>query len=129
MADEKNPFDTFSDDTLRRAEEMCSGLGIGLSLERRGRSILFRGAIADLDNRTSDHVPVTVAEVDHDPGFTLILDHPIEACARALLVFRRPPAQDVRYLGHHKASSPGQRGEADQGQHIVHFAIERQLER
>lgn len=129
MADEKDPFDTLSGDTLRKAEEMCSGLGLGLSLERRGQSILYRGAVADLDDRASDDTPVTVAEVGHDPGFTLIVDHPMEACARALLVFRRPPTQDVRYLGHHQASRPGNRGEEDQGRHIVHFNIERQLDR
>ena len=127
MADEKDPFETFSGETLRRAEEMCSGLGLGLSLERRGQSVLYRGALADLDDRAGDHIPVTVAEVGHDPGFTLILEHPIEACVKALLVFRRPPAQDVRYLGHHPASRPGKRGEADQGRHIVHFTIEKQL--
>lgn len=127
MSDEKNPFDTFSSETLRRAEQMCSGLEVGLSLDRRGRSVLFRGAVADLDKRAGNEVAVTVAEVDHDPGFTLISESPFEACKNALLVFRRPPNQDVRYLGSHKASAPGSRGEADQNRHVAKFVIEKQL--
>lgn len=124
MSDKKDPFETLTSETLRRAEEMCAGLGSGLSLERRGRALLHRGAITDLDNPSAGHVAVTVAEVEHDPGFTLIADQPLTSCRRALLVFRRPPSQDMRYLGYHKDSEPGKRGEADQGRHIVHFNID-----
>lgn len=127
MSDKKDPFETLSDDTLRRAEELCAGLGVGLSLERRGRAVLHRGAITDLDDPVAGHVAVTVAEVDHDPGFTLISEQPLPGCSRALLVFRRPPMQDMRYLGHHKDSEPGKRGEADQGKHIIHFTIDQQM--
>jgi hypothetical protein len=128
MADEKDPFETFSSETMKRAEEMCSGLSIGLSLERRGRAVLYRGAIADLDDHNSLHVPVTVAEIEHDPGFTLILEEKLAPCNRALLVFRRPPSQDVKYIGHHKGSEPGKRGEEDQGKHVVRFVIDQQAQ-
>lgn len=128
MVEKKDPFDTLSSETLRRAEELCSGLSVGLSLERRGRAVLYRGAISNLDDPRGESIPVTVAEVDHDPGFTLIADRPLEACRRAVLVFRRPPMQDMRFAGYHKASEPGKRGEQDHGRHIVHFNIDRNLD-
>ena len=50
MAKEDDPFDTFSSETMKRAEEMCAGLSLNMSLERRGHSKLYHGAVTDLDD-------------------------------------------------------------------------------
>lgn len=129
MSDKNDPFERFSSDTLRRADELCSGLEVGLSLDRRGRAMLYPGAVTDLEDQNAGHVSVTVAEVDHDPGFTLIADAPLLACRRALLVFRRPPGEDARYIGHFGVSKPGNRSESDRDKHVVQFTIDQSVPR
>jgi hypothetical protein len=123
MIGKKDPFDTLTSDTLRRAEEMCAGLTSSLSLDRRGRSRFFNGAVADLDEPRGDNIAVTVAATDNQPWFTLISDQPLKACKNALLVFRSPPAEDMKYLGSYKDSKPGNRGEQDAGRYVVQFNI------
>ncbi len=123
------PFDTLSSETLRKAEEMCAGLSTNLSLDRRGRARQYAGALADLDRLGGADIPVTVAEISDHPWLTLIADRPIPECQRALLVFRMPPSDNMKYLGRHGASQPGQRGADDQQRHIVQFDILRDARR
>jgi hypothetical protein len=125
MADDKDPYDTFSGDTLRRAEEMCSGLSLELSIDRRGRCKFYNGAITDLDNPNGRNIRVTVADIEGCPWFTLIADQPLEACRKALLVFRVPPGVDMKYIGNHKDARPGKRGDQDKGRYVLTFNIER----
>jgi hypothetical protein len=123
--DDKDPFDTYSSSTLKRAEEMCAGLSSGLALDRRGQSTFYRGAITDLDDSRRRTIPVTVVETDNRPWFTLIVDEALGSCKNALLVYRTPPAKDMKYVGRHKAAEPGKRGEQDEGRFVTRFEITR----
>ncbi len=123
MTRDKDPFDILGDSTLQRAEELCSGLGTNLSLDRRGKARFFRGALTDLDDPHKKDIPVTVAEIEHVPWFTLISDQTLPASNNALLVFRMPPSKDMKYIGKHAEFEPGKRGEQDQGRFVVRFNI------
>ncbi len=123
MANKDDPFDTFSSETLKRAEEMCAGLSLNMTLDRRGHSKHYSGAVTDLEDPHKRNISVMVAEVDNQPYFTLISDKPLNACRHALLVFRIPPNQDMKYVGKHGDSEPGKRGEEDQHRHVVRFDI------
>lgn len=127
MAKEDDPFDTFSSETMKRAEEMCAGLSLNMTLERRGHSKLYHGAVTDLDDPKKRNISVTVAEVDNQPYFTLVSDRPLTACRNALLVYRVPPSQDMKYVGKHGDSEPGKRGEEDQSRQVVRFNILRDV--
>ncbi len=121
--DDKDPFETFSSNTLKRAEEMCAGLSSGLTLDRRGRSTFYPGAITDLDDTRRRTIPVTVVETDDRPWFTLLLNEALGECKNALLVYRTPPSKDMKYVGRHKAAEPGKRGEDDSGRFVTRFEI------
>lgn len=127
MTRDKDPFDTLTDETLRRAEELCSGLETQLSLDRRGKARFFRGALTDLDDLNKKDIPVTVAVIEDVPWFTLISQKSLPACKNALLVFRIPPAEDMKYIGKHGEFEPGKRGERDQGRFVVRFNILRDV--
>ncbi len=121
--DDKDPFETFSSHTLKRAEEMCAGLSSGLSLDRRGRSTFYQGAITDLDDTRRRTIPVTVVETDVRPWLTLISDLAVSSCKNALLVYRTPPSKDMKYVGRHKAAEPGKRGDDDRSRFVTRFEI------
>ncbi|MFU8830538.1 MAG: hypothetical protein ACNA7J_00155 [Wenzhouxiangella sp.] len=121
--DDKDPFETFSSHTLKRAEEMCSGLSSGLSLDRRGQSSFYQGAITDLDDTRRRTIPVTVVETEGRSWFTLIMGEALSSCKNALLVYRTPPSKDMKYVGRHEAAEPGKRGEDDRGRFVTRFEI------
>lgn len=123
MNDRKDPFETLSDATMRRAEEMCSGLSMNLSLDRRGQALLYNGAVTDLDQPDGLNIPVVVAEDGDKPWFVLVAQEPLAACSNALLVFRKPPNQDMKYIGRFKNASPGKRGERDRNRFVTTFDI------
>ena len=129
MSQGKDKFDTLSEETMRRAEELCSGLSLSLSLDRRGQAHLYDGAVTDLDQPRGRNISVVVAENGDKPWFTLISDEPLEACRHALLVFRKPPGQDLKYVGRYKTSSPGKRGEQDRDRFVTTFDILRDARR
>lgn len=125
MSGNDDPFDTFSEQTLRRAEEMCEGLEMGLSLDRRGQARHYRGFLTDLSDLEEHNIEVDVAEVSDQPWVTVVTDRPLDACDKALLVFRMPPAEDMKYFGRHTAARPGKRGEPDRGRYVLTFEIVR----
>lgn len=129
MTQDKDPFNTLEDETLRRAEEMCANLGSGLSLDRRGQAMLYDGSVADLDDpiRRVNPVLVTVAETADQPWLTLVSDFPLKATRNALLVYKVPPGQHLKYTGEHGDSQPGKRGPADEGRFVVRFNIVRDV--
>ena len=126
MANDKDPYTSFNDDTLRRAEEMCKELGSGLSLDRRGQSQVFQGALTDIDDSGERRLAVLVVEQSDQPWVMMIADQPLERCRNALLVFRTGPGQDMKFLGRHDASRPGQRS-GDEGKHVCRFEILRDV--
>ncbi|TVQ35211.1 MAG: hypothetical protein EA370_09555 [Wenzhouxiangella sp.] len=123
MSQGKDRFDTLTSETMRRAEEMCSGLSLNLSLDRRGQAKLYNGVVTDLDQPRGRNIPVVVAENGDKPWFTLVAEEPLEACRNALLVFRKPPNEHMKYVGRFKAGSPGQRGEEDRDRFVTTFDI------
>ncbi len=125
MSQGKDPFDTLTSDTLRRAEEMCSGLSLNLSLDRRGKATLHNGVVTDLDQPRGRNIPVVVAEDGDKPWFTLVAEEPLLACSNALLVFRKPPNEIMKYVGRFKNASPGKRGEQDRDRFVTTFDIVR----
>jgi hypothetical protein len=123
MAGNDDPFDTFSKETLRRADEMCAKLSLDLRIDRRGRSRLYNGAVSDLDDPKGKHQSLTVAAVGDQPWFTLISDSPLQPCRHALLVFRKSPTDDVKYVGRLSESEPGKRGGEDANRFVTRFDI------
>ena len=125
MNESKDPYEWLGAETLNKAEALVGELDSRLSVDRRTRARYFPGAIvdADADTRTRRVVAVTVAETTSQPWMTLISDQPLPACRNAILAYKVPPGDTLRYLGRHKASEPGRRGESDEGKHVVRFDI------
>lgn len=118
-------YDFVNTDTIKRAEEMCSSLSSTLGLERRGQTTFYQGAISDMGAATSRFSKVTVADSGsgHDQ-LTLISEKPLPSSNNALLVYRAGPGDDLKYLGKHGETRPGQRTD-DEGEprHIATYTI------
>ncbi|MGY6589042.1 MAG: hypothetical protein ACXIUB_12235 [Wenzhouxiangella sp.] len=129
MNESKDPFEWLGSETLNKAEALCGELDSRLSIDRRTRARYFPGSIVDqdADGKPQRPVAVTVAETTSQPWVTLITEQPLSACRNAVLSYKVPPGNTVRYEGRHKASEPGKRGEADQGKHVVRFDILKNL--
>lgn len=104
-----------SDETLKKAEEMCQGLSSSLSIDKRGEAVFHDGAVKLLDTALEKEYLVTVCEVTGQPWFTLIGDKHLPASGKALLVFKSQLAPDSRFLGKLKESRPGLRS-GDEGE-------------
>jgi len=74
---------------------------------------------------------VTVADPGHSSDqLTLITEQPLPGSNNALLVFRAAPGEDLKYLGKHGDTRPGQRQDDEEaGRHIVSFTILRDVRR
>lgn len=108
---DKELFETITSDTVRRAEEMCASLSTKLGLERRGQTTYYEGAISDMEASKVRFTKVTVAETGRNRALTVISEQPLPENRKALLVYRMAPGRDMKYLGRHKASRPGNRQE------------------
>ena len=117
MAKDKDPFDTFSSETLKRADEMCAGLSSSLGLDRRGEAQMYDGAVTDLEEHNAEAHRVVVAE--HG---AVITRRPLAEVNRALLVYRRGPTEDARMIGRLEASREGRREEDRQSTAREYFA-------
>gem|GEM_PF-1499828 len=122
-------YDFMNTDTLKRAEEMCSSLSSNLGLERRGQTTYYQGAVSDMSQSANRFVKVTVADSGgRNDQLTLIADQPLPSTGNALLVYRSGPGHDLKYLGKHGESRPGQRQEdEDEPRHITTFTILRDV--
>jgi hypothetical protein len=122
-------YEFVSDDTIKRAEEMCSSLSSTIGLERRGQTTYYQGAVSDMNASGSGFVKVTVADSGNTADqFTLISEKPLPSSNNALLVFRAGPGDDLKYLGRHGDTRPGERQEdEDQNSHIVTYTILRDV--
>lgn len=127
--DDDNVYEFVSDDTIKRAEEMCSSLSSNIGLERRGQTTYYQGAISDMSTMGGRFSKVTVADSGRSTDqLTLISDKPLAASQNALLVFRSGPGEDMKYLGKHGDTRPGQRQEdEDESKHIVRYTILRDV--
>jgi hypothetical protein len=101
--------DRLSEETIRKAEEMCERLSSSLSLDKRGEAVFVNGAVKLLDSVAEREYQVTVCDVSGQPWFTLIAETELPTSDKALLVFKSPLAEHSRYLGTLAASRPGLR--------------------
>jgi hypothetical protein len=123
VGEEKDPFNPFTEETLRRADAMCSKLGLDIQVDRRGRSTLFSGAVSYLNDPIWDHQDITVAEYDENPWLTLISKRPLDAGRRVLLVYRRSLSEDVKLIGKLSDSEHGRRSGEESDRFITRFDV------
>ncbi|MEE4638426.1 MAG: hypothetical protein V2J42_06775 [Wenzhouxiangella sp.] len=109
-----DPAERFSEETLKKAEEMCSGLSLSLSIDKRGEASFYNGAVKALDTVAQREFLVTVCDVNGQPWYTLISSDPLPVSSQGLLVFKVALAEDRRFLGKLMEGRPGLR-EADAG--------------
>lgn len=122
-------YEFINDDTIKRAEEMCSSLSSNIGLERRGQTTYYQGAVSDMGGMSGGFTKVTVADSGSSSDqLTLISDSPLPASSNALLVFRAGPGEDMKYLGKHADARPGQRQEdEDETKYIVRYTVLRDV--
>lgn len=122
-------YEFVTNDTIKRAEEMCSSLSSTIGLERRGQTTYYQGAISDMDAMGGRFSKVTVADSGKSADqLTLISDRPLPKSNNALLVFRAGPGEDMKYMGRHPDTRPGQRQDDEEaGKHIVIYTILRDV--
>lgn len=112
-----------NEDTLKRAEEMCSGLSLSLSIERRGHTRLYPGMLDDLNLMDRRPCRVTVAETPDQPHLTLICSEVLGESSHALLVFRTEDGRSRKLVGKHHGSRPGLRADDAPGMHVAEFVV------
>jgi len=122
-------YEFVSDDTIKRAEEMCSSLSSSIGLERRGQTTYYQGAISDMNAASSRFSKVTVADSGKTSDqLTLISERPLPSSSKALLVFRAGPGDDMKYMGKHADTRPGKRqDDEDESKHIAIYTILRDV--
>jgi len=99
MPRDKELFEALTEDTVKRAEEMCASLSTSLGLERRGQTTYYQGAISDTTTNSGQFTKVTVAEAGRERNVTIISDAPLPETRKALLVYRMAPGNDMKYIG------------------------------
>lgn len=122
-------YQFMNSDTVKRAEELCASMSSTLDLERRGQAIRYEGALSDLSQSGNRFIKVVVADMSGGGDqLTLISDAPLAASTNALLVYRRGPGREFKYLGRHSETHPGQRpDDDDQERHITRYTILRDV--
>lgn len=106
-----DPAERFSEETLRKAEQMCEGLSISLSIDKRGEATFHNGALKALDTMAQREFLVTVCDVSGQPWFTLISNDPLPVSDQGLLVFKITLSDDRRFVGKVLRGRPGLREE------------------
>lgn len=125
---DRSPGVPMDEDTLKRAEEMCSGLSLSVSVERRQQTGSCEGMLDDLNELDRRPRKVTVVGRADQPALTLICSEAMGACCHALLVVRPMHGRSRKLLGRHGSSLPGRRVDDGPQTHWVEFAVERVLE-
>jgi hypothetical protein len=124
MQRDKELFEALTEDTVKRAEEMCASLSTSLGLERRGQTTYYQGAISDMAANSGRFTKVTVAETGRDRNVTVISDAPLEETRKALLVYRMAPGNDMKYIGIIGSPRNGNRQDDEPGkQYFARFEI------
>lgn len=124
MDREKKLFEALSDDTVKRAEEMCASLSTTLGLERRGQTTYYQGAVSDMSVSGGRFIKVTVAESGRERNVTVISDEALPESRKALLVYRMAPGNDMKYIGIVGSPRSGNRQDDEPGkQYFARFDI------
>ena len=127
--DELQPSDLFTDETIRRAEELSAGLSEPLSLDKRGEGMFYNGAFTDLASVAHREYRVTVADLGGQPWLTLISEDELPLTNEGLLVYNIPPREGRRYLGQIQKTRPGLRGADHSDRFFAIFDIVRDVRR
>lgn len=122
MADDKDPYETFTSETMKRAEEMCAGLSSNLGLDRRGEAEMYDGAVTDLHAHHAEAKRIMVAEHGGGDVVVVVSYRPLPECDRALLVYRRGPTEDAKLIGRLETFREGQREEDRRANPKEYFA-------
>ncbi|MFP4207202.1 MAG: hypothetical protein ACLFSC_00990 [Wenzhouxiangella sp.] len=123
------PTDLLSEETLRKADELCHSLSSHLSIDKRGEANFYRGAFVDLDSLAHRQYEITVADIGGQPWLTVISHDPIPETGNGLLVFNVPPGDHRRYIGHIQTSRRGFRESDGDQQYFAIFDILRDARR
>ncbi len=124
MPRDKELFEALTEDTVKRAEEMCASLSTSLGLERRGQTTYYQGAVSDMIANTGRFTKVTVAEAGRERNVTVISDDPLPETRKALLVYRMAPGNDMKYIGIIGSPRSGNRQDDEPGkQYFARFDI------
>ncbi len=124
MSRDKELFEALTEDTVKRAEEMCASLSTSLGLERRGQTTYYQGAVSDMTADSGRFTKVTVAEAGRERNVTVISDVPLPETRKALLVYRMAPGDDMKYIGIIGSARSGNRQDDEPGnQYFARFDI------
>lgn len=128
MPRDKELFEALTDDTVKRAEEMCASLSTTLGLERRGQTTYYQGAVSDMTTNSGRFTKVTVAETGRERNVTVISDAPLSETRKALLVYRMAPGNDMKYIGSIGEPRSGNRQDDEPGQqYFARFDIQQDV--
>ena len=125
---DRSPGVPMDEDTLKRAEQMCSGLSLSVSVERRQQTAACEGMLDDLNELGRRPRKVTVAGGLDQPSLTLICSEAMGACCHAVLVVSPARGRSRKLLGRHGSSLPGRRADDGPQTHWVVFTVERMIE-
>jgi len=127
---DKDLYSPFSEEVLKRAEEMSSKISSTVSLDRRGDVEEFAGVISDLAEKSSKPVRVRVAITEENDWLMLISEKALKRSERALLVYRPETGPDIRRIGNHGNSRPGLRQadwDSKESRYFAQYRITRNL--
>ncbi len=128
MPRDKELFEALTEDTVKRAEEMCASLSTTLGLERRGQTTYYQGAVSDMTTNSGRFTKVTVAETGRERNVTVISDAPLSETRKALLVYRMAPGNDMKYIGSIGEPRSGNRQDDEPGQqYFARFDIQQDV--
>lgn len=117
-----------SEETLARAEEMCSGLSLSVTIEKRGQSLVVPAMLDDLQAMDQQAESVEVVLTPDHPWPTVLTRHSLPDRAQVLLVYRRPDGGTHKVLGRLEASRPGQREEDPADLFVTSLKVEREID-
>ncbi|NDY96704.1 hypothetical protein [Wenzhouxiangella limi] len=117
-----------SEETLARAEEMCSGLSLSVTIEKRGQSLVVPAMLDDLQSMDQQAESVEVVLTPDHPWPTVLTRHPLPDRAQVLLVYRRPDGGTHKVLGRLEASRPGLRDEDPADLFVTTLNVEREID-
>lgn len=112
-----------SEETRKRADELCGSLSLSVSIEKRGEVSLLPAMLDDLNSMGSRARPVQIALTPGQAALTIISDTALGHCSHALLVYRQDQGGMRKMLGRHDTSRPGRRCDDPPDKFFASFAI------
>lgn len=117
-----------SEETLARAEQMCSGLSLSVSIEKRGAGTIHPAMLDDLNAMGQRARPVRVVHTPDQAWLTIVSQQPLSDCSQALLVYRSADGASCKLLGRHASSRPGTREGDPPELFVTPFTVVREID-